>query len=67
MICTRVPTVGYTLGPIKPQFYALMLTKLELHDVDPVRQYDKTDWLALKARFTALFASQPRERWCALL
>ena len=56
-----------TLGALEPQFYALLLTKLGMVDVDPVRQYDKTDWLALKARFTALFASQPRERWCALL
>jgi alpha-methylacyl-CoA racemase len=56
-----------TLGALEPQFYALLLTKLGLDDVDPARQYDKADWPALKTRFTVLFASRPREHWCALL
>jgi alpha-methylacyl-CoA racemase len=38
-----------------------------LHDVDPRQQYDTSTWPALKARFSALFASQPRAHWCALL
>ncbi|WP_421955955.1 CaiB/BaiF CoA transferase family protein [Polaromonas sp.] len=56
-----------TLGALEPQFYALLLDKLGLTDVDPARQYDKAAWPALKTRFTALFASQPRAHWCALL
>ncbi|MES2360304.1 MAG: CaiB/BaiF CoA-transferase family protein [Pseudomonadota bacterium] len=56
-----------TLGALEPQFYALLLDKLGLADVDPARQYDKADWPALKTRFTALFAGQPRAHWCALL
>ena len=56
-----------TLGALEPQFYALLLQRLELLDVDPAAQYRQADWPALKARFSALFASQPRAHWCALL
>lgn len=56
-----------TLGALEPQFHALLLDKLDLTDVDPATQYDKSTWPALKARFTALFASRPRDHWCALL
>lgn len=56
-----------TLGALEPQFYALLLEKLGLADVDRARQYDACDWPALKARLIALFASQPRAYWEALL
>lgn len=56
-----------TLGALEPQFYALLLDKLGLSDVDPAAQYDTTAWPHLKARFAALFADQPRAHWCALL
>jgi len=56
-----------TLGALEPQFYALALTKLGLEDIDPAAQYDPRTWPALKARMEALFASQPRAYWCALL
>ena len=56
-----------TLGALEPQFYVLLLDKLGLADIDPARQYEKTAWPALKERFTALFASRPRDHWCALL
>jgi alpha-methylacyl-CoA racemase len=53
-----------TLGALEPQFYALLLEKLGLADVDPAAQYDTRAWPALKQRFTELFASQPRAYWC---
>lgn len=56
-----------TVGALEPRFYALLLHKLDLHDVDPQRQYDTAGWPALKQRLTALFLSQPRSHWCALL
>jgi alpha-methylacyl-CoA racemase len=56
-----------TIGALEPQFYALLLRKLGLTDVDPAAQYDKASWPALKQRMTALFASQPRAHWCELL
>jgi alpha-methylacyl-CoA racemase len=56
-----------TLGALEPQFYALLLHKLGLGDVDPGAQYDTPAWPALKARIAAVIASQPRAHWCALL
>ena len=56
-----------TLGALEPQFYALLLDKLELTDVDPRAQYDTSTWPPLKARFTALFCSRTRDQWSALL
>ncbi len=56
-----------TLGALEPQFYALLLNKLDLTDVDPTAQYDKATWPSLKQRLRALFASRPRAHWCALL
>lgn len=56
-----------TLAPIEPQFYALLLARLGLSDIEPKAQYDKTAWPTLKIRFAALFMSQPRAHWCALL
>jgi alpha-methylacyl-CoA racemase len=59
---------GYiTLGALEPQFYALLMNKLGLSDVPLNKQYAVKDWPVLKARMTALFLSQPRQHWCALL
>ncbi len=56
-----------TLGALEPQFYALLLEKLGLGDVDPRAQYDTTQWPALKERFRALFKQHPLDQWRALL
>ncbi len=56
-----------TLAPIEPQFYAQLLSRLHLDDVDPQAQYNKSAWPALKTRLAELFRSQPRAHWCALL
>ena len=56
-----------SVAALEPQFYALLLAKLGLGDVDPRAQYESAQWPALKARFAALFASQPQAHWCALL
>lgn len=59
---------GYiTLGALEPQFYALLLRKLGLEDVDPGAQYDTGHWPELKARIAALIAGRPRAHWCELL
>ena len=55
-----------TIGALEPQFYALLLQKLELTDVDPRAQYDSAQWPALKARLTALFLTRTRDAWCLL-
>jgi alpha-methylacyl-CoA racemase len=56
-----------TIGALEPQFYALLVEKLGLADVDPKAQYDMAAWPALKARFRELFASRPSAHWRALL
>ncbi len=56
-----------TVGALEPQFYALLLAKLGLADVDPKAQNDIAAWPALKTRFRDLFASQPSGHWRALL
>jgi len=56
-----------SIGCLEPQFYALLLEKLGLTDVDPRRQYEVEHWPALKARLTALFRGQTRQHWCDLL
>jgi alpha-methylacyl-CoA racemase len=56
-----------TVGALEPQFYALLIEKLDLADVEPKAQYDMRQWPALKDRFRALFLSRPSAEWRALL
>jgi alpha-methylacyl-CoA racemase len=56
-----------SVGALEPQFYALLVDKLGLADVDPKAQYDRAAWPALKTRLRALFLSQPSAHWRALL
>ena len=56
-----------SLAPLEPQFYAQLVDRLQLADVDPRAQYDRAQWPVLKERLTTLFCSQPRAHWCALL
>ena len=56
-----------TIGALEPQFYALLLEKLGMTDVNPKEQEDRSKWPALKARFAACFRSKTRQEWCELL
>jgi alpha-methylacyl-CoA racemase len=56
-----------TVGALEPQFYATLIEKLGLTDVDPTAQYDRAAWPALKARLRALFLSRPSAHWRAVL
>ncbi|WP_175687493.1 CaiB/BaiF CoA transferase family protein [Burkholderia anthina] len=56
-----------TIGALEPPFYALLVERLGLTDLDPASQYDRARWPALKARFAAVFAQQPSAHWRALL
>ena len=56
-----------TLGALEPQFYALLLSRLGLSEVNPAAQYDRAQWPALKERFATLFRSRPRAAWCEVL
>ncbi len=57
-----------SIGSIEPQFYALLREKLGLTgDADFDAQMDKSKWPALKAKLTAIFKSQTRAHWDALM
>jgi len=56
-----------SVGALEPQFYALLLDKLGLDDVDRGRQNEKADWPALKERVSTLFKSRTQRQWCELL
>ncbi len=57
-----------TVGALEPQFNALLFEKLGLGDDPDFRNaYDPRRWPALRERLAALFATQPRAQWVALL
>ncbi len=56
-----------SLGAIEPAFYAELLARLDLHDIDPARQYRTSDWPRLRERVARMLKLQPQAHWCALL
>lgn len=58
-----------SIGPIEPQFYALLLDRLGLRD-DPdfvAPQMDRKSWPHLRGRLAAIFRTRTRDAWCELL
>jgi alpha-methylacyl-CoA racemase len=57
-----------SIGALEPQFFATLVLLLGLQD-DPVfqDQHDRAGWPAMRERLAAIFASESREHWCALL
>ena len=56
-----------SLGAIEPHFYAELMRRLGLDDVDTSRQYLTQDWPALRARVADRIKSRNRDDWCQLL
>lgn len=57
-----------SIGSIEPQFYALLREKTGLDsDTDFDAQNDQSQWPALKAKLTTLFATKTRDEWCAIM
>ena len=56
-----------TLGAIEPPFYAELLSRLGLTDVDPKDQFDTRQWPKLKARVAACIKTATRDEWCSRL
>ncbi len=56
------------IGPLEPQFYALLLEKLGLSD-DPLfaAQMDRSQWPAMSAKIAAVIRTKTRDAWTALL
>lgn len=55
-----------SIGSLEPQFYASLLERLGLEDVDPGQQLDKSRWPALKQRLSEIFETKTRDEWCAV-
>jgi alpha-methylacyl-CoA racemase len=52
---------GYvSVGPLEPAFFAILLERLGIFDIDPGSQYQPRSWPALRRRLTAEFASRTR-------
>lgn len=56
-----------SIGSIEPQFYALLLELCEINDPEFAKQNDKQHWASLRGKLEALFVTQTRDHWCALL
>ena len=56
-----------SIGALEPQFYAELLQRLALVDVDPSAQQDRTQWPALRERVAARIREKTRDEWTALL
>lgn len=52
---------GYlAVGPLEPAFFAILLDRLGILDIDAASQYDPASWPALRRRLTAEFAVRTR-------
>ena len=57
-----------SIGPLEPQFYTLLLEKLDLSkNAEFSAQFDQSQWPSLKEKLAAIFAQEPRSHWCGLL
>jgi alpha-methylacyl-CoA racemase len=56
-----------SIGPLEPQFYALLLEKAELDDDDFERQMEAELWPELKAKLALKFKTKTRDEWCEIM
>ena len=56
-----------SLGALEPQFYAELLQRLGLADVDPAAQHDRRQWPTLRARVASRIREKTRDEWAALM
>ncbi|MFM6829793.1 MAG: CaiB/BaiF CoA transferase family protein [Novosphingobium sp.] len=54
-----------SVGPLEPQFFALMMEKLGLADLIPL-QYAEERWGELAGALAATFATRPQRHWAEL-
>jgi alpha-methylacyl-CoA racemase len=54
------------VGPIEPQFYAILRDKLALADPLFDRQNDNRAWPAMRGRLAEIFSTKTRDEWVAL-
>lgn len=55
-----------SVGAIEPQFYRLLLTGLDLADIDPATQNDQATWPVVRARVAGRIAERTLAHWTAV-
>jgi alpha-methylacyl-CoA racemase len=55
-----------SVGSVEPQFYAELLARLGIDDVDVTQQMNGEEWPVLKERFQRIFRTKTRDEWCAV-
>ena len=55
------------IGAVEPQFWAQLLQRVGLDDIDPARQRDRSTWSETRRRLGARFLEKSRDEWTALL
>jgi alpha-methylacyl-CoA racemase len=56
-----------SIGSIEPQFYAELLSRLDLEGQGFEAQWDRARWPALRQAIAAAFRAKPRDAWSAAL
>ena len=56
-----------SLGSIEPQFYSILLDKMELDSNEFSEQMNKEKWNEYKAKFKKVFLSKTRDEWCEIM
>ena len=55
------------LGSIEPQFYALLIQKSGLSNIDQTQQRDPASWPAMRQQLELVFATRTRQEWCEVM
>lgn len=56
-----------TIAALEPQFWDVLIGKLNLKDKIFEDRMNKSNWPAIREKFTSLFLSKPRSHWVQLL
>ena len=56
-----------SIGSIEPQFYSLLLEKLEIEDQDFLDQMNKNLWDDLQIKLIEAFKKKTRDDWCSIM
>ena len=51
------------VGALEPQFFANLLTGLELDQSEVGSQHDRSNWTVMQERFAGIFATRTRDDW----
>lgn len=56
-----------SLGPLEPEFYALLCEKLEIDIAEHPASWTGENWPEIRERFAAIFVQRSQADWCSLL